>query len=61
MNPEHYLNKVKSHPNISNAEIIDNNIIAYSDVKEKQQLEWNIICSIYDSSFTKHINKLIVL
>ena len=60
MNQQHYLNKVKSHPNVSNAEIKDNNIIAYSDVKEKQQLGWNIICDVYDASFTKHINQIIV-
>ena len=55
-----YLDKVKSLSYISNAEIIDNNIIAYSEIEQKQQIEWNIICDIYDAEFTKYINLIIV-
>ena len=57
---EQYLDKVKSLSYISNAEIIDNNIIAYSEIEQKQQAEWNIICDVYDSEYTKHINLIIV-
>ena len=55
-----YLDKVKSLSYISNAEIIDNNIIAYSEIEQKHQVEWNIICDIYDAEFTKYINLIIV-
>lgn len=57
---EQYLDKVKSLSYITNAEIIDNNIIAYSEIEQKQQAERNIICDVYDAEFTKHINLIIV-
>lgn len=60
MNKEHYLTKVNSHPDISKAEIIGSNIIAYSVVKEKQQLEWELICAVYDAEYNKNINQIIV-
>ena len=55
-----YLDKVKSLSYISNAEIIDNNIIAYSEIEQKQQVEWNVVCDIYDAEFTKYIKYIIV-
>lgn len=58
MNQQHYLDIILSI--IPKAEIKGSNIIAYSDVEEKQQLGWELLCAVYDKEFTKHINQIIV-
>ena len=59
---ETYINKIKSlYPNY-NVSVEDNNIIItlQSLPLEHLQLAWNILCSIYNVNFTKHVNNIII-
>lgn len=55
-----YIDVLKSIKYITKYEIVDGNIIAFSDIKEIHQLEWIILCSLYDENFNKNFKKIIV-
>lgn len=56
MTPENYLNKAKLSPNSKSAILVNSDIVVKSKHPEKQQVAWELLCNIYDSEFTKHIN-----
>lgn len=61
MNQQHYIDIFLSNKSIKKVEAKGKDIIIYSDVEEKEQLGWQLVCAVYDKEFTKYINNIIVL